>query len=392
MSESFPTPTPEQELTGQIGRTGQPPRSAWIEIDLAQLRRNFALVRQEMPPGVRLLAVVKDGAYGHGMLAVARAALEAGAAGLVVNTLTEAMELRGADVTAPILTVGERHPDELPFCVEYGLTVSVGDSAIACHLNQLCLQAGQCLPVHLKIDTGMSRFGFRWTDAGSAASQIKGLPGLVLEGGMSHFAMSDETDKSFARLQLARFREALDAIRQQGVNLRTVHLCNSGGYLDLPEAHFDAVRLGILPLGVHPSAVCRRIPGLRPVMSVKARLVVVRNLEPGDSYGYGMRYRAEQSRRIAIIPVGYGDGYPRLRNSGHVLVQGRRAPIIGGVAMDALAADVTDIPAAQQWDEAVLQGMQGQEEISAHDIARWGGTVSYDILAGWRSRLPRLWV
>jgi alanine racemase len=309
-----------------------------------------------------------------------------------VNTLQEGIALRNAGLTIPILVVGERHPDELPFCIQHGLTVSVGDLRIARLLDRLAQEARCCVPVHLKVDTGMSRFGIRWDTAADAATEIRRLPGLVLEGMMSHFAMSDEADKAFALQQLSRFEQVLAALTARQVRLRYRHLCNTGGFLDLPQAHFDLVRLGILPLGVYPSQVCRRILGLQPAMTVKAKLVTVRTLQPGDTYGYGMRYQAASPRRIGVLPVGYGDGYPRLRNEGAVLVRGKRAPIIGGVAMDAIGVDLTDIPEARLWDEAVLMGRQGVEEISAHDIAQWGRSVSYDVLAGWRARLPRIQV
>ncbi len=371
-------------------RTGRAPRPAWIEIDVARLRRNFAFINRDKPGGVSLLSVVKDNAYGHGAELVAREAVAAGAVMLGVNTLEEGIALRSAGLTVPVLIVGERHPDELPFCLQHGLTVSVGELRIARALDRLAREAGCCVPVHAKVDTGMSRFGFRWDAAAETILEIRRLPGLVLEGVMSHFAMSDEADKSFAREQLARFEEVLETLAGRKLRLRYRHLCNTGGFLDLPQAHFDLVRLGILPLGVYPSQVCRRIPGIQPVMSLKAKLVTVRTLQPGDTYGYGMRYRADSPRRIGVLPLGYGDGYPRLRNEGSVLVRGQRAPIIGGVAMDAIGVGLMDIPEAQPGDEAVLLGRQGGEEISAHDIAGWGHTVSYDLLAGWRARLPRI--
>jgi len=152
------------------------------------------------------------------------------------------------------------------------------------------------------------------------------------------------------------------------------------------------VRIGILPLGVYPSKVCRRISGLLPVMSVKTRLAAIKEIEPGDTVGYGMRYRAESPRTIAVLPIGYGDGFPRLRNTGYVLVQGQRAPIIGGNAMDAMMIDITDIPATKLWDEVVIMGKQDNEEISVHDLAIWGGTVSYDIMTRWSVRMPRVYM
>ena len=209
---------------------------------------------------------------------------------------------------------------------------------------------------------------------------------------MSHFSQSDERDKGYAKLQHGRFLGVLEAMEATHLPVRYRHICNSGGFLDLPQAHHDMVRIGILPLGVFPSQVCRRIEGIQPVMTVKTRVSGIRTLRPGECVGYGMHYRATETRRIAVLPVGYGDGYPRLRNNGHALIAGRRAPVIGGNAMDATMVDITDIPEAGMWSEAVLMGRQGNEEITAHEVAQWKGTVTYEVLVAWRSRLPRVYL
>jgi alanine racemase len=201
--------------------------------------------------------------------------------------------------------------------------------------------------------------------------------------------MSDEVDKTFARLQLSRFNEAVAKLRAAGISPRYRHICNSGGFLDLPEAHFERVRTGILPLGIFPSRACRRIDGIRPVMSIKARLASIKELEPGDHVGYGMRFTAESRMRSGVIPVGYGVGYPRVRNQGHVLIRGKRAPIIGGVSMDAIAVNLTSIPEANLWDEVTLLGSCGEEEITIHDLAALGNTVSYDAMVRLSPRLSR---
>ncbi|MFM1941334.1 MAG: putative alanine racemase [Verrucomicrobiota bacterium] len=366
------------------------PRPAWIEINLSRLHTNLQIIRQHLPENVQWLAVVKDDAYGHGLLRMARACLNAGASFLGVSTLSEGAELRNAGIDAPILLLGERHPDELPFCLEYRLRVSLGDLTLAPLLNNLTTRAGLVTPIHLKINTGMGRFGVHWNEAGEAATLLKRLPGLLLEGTMSHFSMSDEADKSFAHEQIAHFKSALAAIQATQTKPGLRHLCNTGGFLDLPQARFDMVRLGVLPTGVYPSLTCQRLPGLQPVMSLKARIIATRTLQPGDVYGYGLRYRAPSQRHIGILPLGYGDGYPRLRNTGHVLIRGQPAPIIGGVSMDAIGIDLTDIPGAATGDEAVLMGEQGPATISARDIAAWGKTVCYDSLTSWRHRLPRI--
>jgi len=173
------------------------------------------------------------------------------------------------------------------------------------------------------------------------------------------------------------------------VPVKLRHCCNSGGFLDLPQAHLDMVRTGILMHGVFPSTVCRRIPGIEPVMSVKARIAAIQTLRPGEVVGYGMRYTASSQRRIAILPIGYGDGFPRVRNEGGAIIHGRRAPLVGGVAMDAITVDVTDIPEARMWDEAVIMGQQGKEEITVRDVAVLKKTVTYDVLTNWRLRLRR---
>ena len=369
-----------------------PRRPAWVEIDRQRLRRNFDIIFRDKPAGLKVLSVVKDQAYGHGAVAVARAAIEAGASFLGVVTLDEAIELRENGIEAPILLFGERMPEELPVCVQYRLTCCVNDRATAEELAGLVRQQNRAVPVHVEIDTGMSRYGIRWERAAAVVRDIAATPGLVVEGIMSHFAQSDESDKSYAMLQLERFRHVLSELEKSGLRIPIRHMCNTGGYLDLPMAHFDMVRMGILPLGVYPSQVCRRIPGLEPVMSVKTRIAAIRDIREGDKVGYGMRYTAPGPRRIAILPLGYGDGYPRVRNAGHVLIHGRRASIVGGNAMDAMMVDVTDIPGVQPWDEVVIMGRQGEEEISVHEIARLKGSVSYDILAGWRWRLPRVYL
>lgn len=237
----------------------------------------------------------------------------------------------------------------------------------------------------------MSRYGLRWNQAYHFITSIAANPSFILEGIFTHFAMSDESDKTYAMLQLQRFNELLEEMDKLKINIPLRHACNTGGFLDLPMAYFDMVRIGILPLGVYPSKVCRRIPGLKPAMAVKTRVAAIRQLEKGDKVGYGMRYTAESPHRIAILPIGYGDGYPRVRNKGHVLIHGKRAPIIGGNAMDAMMVDISRIAACRQWDEVVIMGKQGDEEISVHDIAELKGSVSYDILNGWRHRLPRIY-
>ncbi|HOB32902.1 MAG TPA: alanine racemase, partial [Verrucomicrobiota bacterium] len=350
----------------EFGSTDFPLRPAWVEIDLARLRRNLQLIRADLPSSVRLLAVVKDEAYGHGAVDVARIAIEEGASYLGLSTLEEALTLRAAGITAPMLLLGERQEAELPWCIEYDLTVCVNEATTVRKLARLAAEAGKRVPVHVKVNTGMSRYGVRWDEALPLIELITAEKSLLLEGVMTHFAQSDEADKSFANLQISRFDEVMRGFSSRGRARPLQHLCNSGGFLDLPHAHRDMVRVGILMYGIFPSTVCRRIPGIEPVMSVRARIASIQKLKPGEVVGYGMRYTAASERRIAVLPVGYGDGFPRVRNQGAVLIHGKRAPLVGGIAMDALMVDITDIPEAQMWDEAVIMGRQGAEEITVH--------------------------
>ena len=366
-----------------------PLRPAWVEIDLARLRNNLRLIRGDLPRAVNLLAVVKDEAYGHGALDVARIAIEEGAWGFGLSTLEEAMTLRDAGITAPLLLLGERQEAELPWCVAHNLTVCVNEPCAVRALAKIAADFGKQVPVHVKIHTGMSRYGVRWDEALPLIEQIVAEKSLSLEGVMTHFSQSDETEKAFANLQFARFNDVLHELAQRKISVKLRHACNSGGFLDLPHTHLDMVRVGILLYGVFPSLVCRTIPGIEPVMSVKAKIAAIQRLKPGEVVGYGMRYTATSERRIAILPIGYGDGFPRVRNEGCALIHGRRAPLLGGIAMDALMVDITDIPQAQMWDEAVLMGRQGDDEITVRDIAKLKNSVTYDVLTNWRLRLRR---
>src|SRR5882724_1170852 len=366
-----------------------PVRPAWTEIDLGKLRRNLQLIRGDLPKHVRLMAVVKDEAYGHGALDVARVAVEEGAWGFGLSTLEEAMTLRDAGITAPLLLLGERRETELEWCVAHNLTVCVNEPHNVRALAKIAANFGKQIPVHVKIHTGMSRYGIRWDEALPLIEQVVSEKSLSLEGVMTHFSQSDEIDKTFANLQFSRFNEVLRAMEQRKISVKLRHTCNSGGFLDLPHAHLEMVRVGVLLYGVFPSQVCRQIPGIEPVMSVKARIAAIQKLKPGEVVGYGMRYTAASERRIAILPIGYGDGFPRVRNEGCALIHGQRAPLLGGIAIDALMVDITDIPQAQMWDEAVIMGRQGHEEITVRDIAKLKNSVTYDVLTSWRLRLRR---
>lgn len=366
-------------------------RNAWVEIDTVQLAQNFAIIDRYAPAQLKRLCVVKDNAYGHGAITTARLALAHGYCYLAVETINEAYELRQDDIQAPILLFGEASLEELEACVAFNITPCINSAYRAKQLNDLLLQADKTLSVHVEVDTGMSRWGISDTQAVEWITTLAtDYSHLRLEGVMSHFAMSDEADKSFAMHQLARFNQVIQHPDVEALELPYIHMSNTGGLLDLHDAHFTMVRTGILPFGIYPSLVCNQYPGLKPVMSVKAKVMTLRDLSVGDRVGYGMHFTATHPMKIAVLPIGYGDGYPRVRNNGYVLIKGSQCPVVGGNAMDAMMVDVTHLPQVALEDEVVLMGQQGQQYIGPRDLVPWKQTVCYEILTNWRSRLPRI--
>lgn len=377
-------------MTKSPANTELPRRSGWVEINTEILRNNFQLILKDKPESLKFLSVVKDEAYGHGVIRVAKMAEQAGACAMGVTNLEEACQLRSGGIRVPILMFGEMRRDEMPYCHELGVIPTIHRIEDAEYLNTISGKWGVVSPVELEVETGMGRYGVRWDEFEQFAQHVHSFKNLKIGGIYTHFAMSDELDKSFAREQLKRFGMVRKSVMESGITKLDFHTCNTGGYLDIPEAHFDRVRLGILPLGVWPSKVCRRIDGIKPAMSVRARLATVRELKQGDNAGYGLRFRAPKAMKLGVIPVGYGDGYPRVRNEGHVLIHGKAAPIIGGNAMDTTLVNLDGIPEAHQWDRVTLMGEDGDASITAHDLAGWKKTVSYEVMSGWRSRLPRI--
>lgn len=373
-------------------------RSAWVEIDHGQLRENFSIIEKHAPKHCQRLCVVKDNAYGHGSVLMAKEAIRAGYSYLSVETIGEAVTLRENNITAPILLFGAPSIEEMRAALCLDMTVCINSieqaqTYIACikkHFAQTPQTQLVPKPVHIEVDTGMSRWGVRWTEALPVLNYLHSQAEyLALEGIMSHFAMSDEADKSYALLQLSRFESVLEQLEEAGISIPLVHMSNTGGVLDLPSAHFTMVRTGILPSGVYPSLVCNQYPGLRPVLSVKCKITTLRQLKVGDKVGYGMHFTAEKPMQIAVLPIGYGDGYPRVRNNGYVLIHGTKCPTVGGNAMDAMMVDVSHLPDVALDDEVVLMGGQGEQWIDPRDLVPWKKTVCYEILTGWRARLPR---
>lgn len=366
-------------------------RCAWVTVDLDAIRHNVQMLRRRAP-GRTLFAVVKADGYGHGAVAVARAALGAGAERLAVYTCDEGVVLRRAGIRAPILVMGYLAPGEARTVVEASLTPTVVSVQQALALKAAAREAGQRVPVHLKVDTGMGRAGVKRDEVVRLAQCVTALEPLEIEGVYTHFATADEPDQTFLREQLRVFLGALDDLAQAGIGVRLRHAANSAATLAFDAAQLDAVRCGIAMYGLRPSSTCGGDAGLRPALALRALVVRLFALQPGESVGYGRTFVAERPTRVALVTVGYGDGLSRaLSNRGVALVRGQRVPIVGRVSMDQCTLDVTALPEVAVGDEVVFIGRQGEGEITADEVADLLGTINYEVVTALSPRLPRLY-
>jgi len=360
----------------------------WAEIDLDAITDNVKAFRRYVGPRVEIFAVVKDNAYGHGAVPVARAALEAGATRLAVNRAIEGQELRRGGIGAPVLVMGYTPPPGAEMIAERRLTPSVVTSEFAQALAGQATARGATISVHVKVDTGMSRYGLLPHEVLDFLRFLATLPSLRLEGLFTHFATADALDQSHVRQQLAVLSEVVGAVRAAGFVVPFVHAANSAAMMRLPEAHFDAVRPGVAMYGLDPSEEWPPIFPIRPALTLKSRVSRLRVLPAGSAVSYGRTWIAQQPFRAALVPIGYGDGYHRiLSNRASVLIDGQRAPICGRVCMDQFVVDVTHIEGVQQDDEVVLVGSQGGERIRAEEVAKLAGTIVQEVTT---SLLPRV--
>lgn len=357
------------------------------QVDLAALRRNVGRIRQALPVGTGLMAVVKADAYGHGMEQVAKAALQAGAEQLAVALVEEGVRLRTAGVVAPILVLGASTGQEVAAGVAAGLTLTVCDTPMVRAVEEAAAQAGVCAQVHLKVDTGMGRIGARTEEEIRAVVEaLDSCAHVRLSGAFTHFADADGADMAFTRQQLARF-QALTACLPEGI---VRHCANSAAIHRLPEAAMDMVRLGISMYGYPP--VETDIP-LEMVMDWRTQVTFVKDMRPGDTVSYGCTFVADRPMRVATVACGYGDGYHRAASGkAQVIIHGRRARVLGRICMDQMMVDVTDIPQAAPGDVVTLMGRDGDACITAEEIAAWAGTISYEVLLAATGRVCRVWL
>lgn len=367
-----------------------PPARALIDLDA--LRHNLDQARTRLAPACAILAVVKADAYGHGAVAVSRALLRMGVAALGVATLPEGVILREAGITAPILVLGALLPHQHADLVAYRLTPVIHDRHAAAALADYAAAKALSLPVHVKIETGMGRLGLPPDEALPLLQSGCFERGLRLEGLMTHLADADGDDPAHTQAQITRFRAVLDRLGTAGHRPPLIHAANSAAILRYPEAHFTAVRPGLMLYGYHTLPALPSGVTLKPALTLAATVVHVRTLKPGESASYNRSFVAQRPTRIAVLPIGYADGYSRgLSGRGSVLIHGRRAPVCGKVCMDMTLVDVTDVPEAKTGDEAILIGRQGNEAITAADLADQLGAIPYEVLCAIGPRVPRLY-
>lgn len=366
-------------------------RPTVVEISLARLADNLRAIEAAVRPAA-VMPIVKANAYGHGLVPVARHLVSLGARSLGVAFLEEAVALRETGITVPILVMGGIFGDQIPVFLRHGLTMTASSIDKLEQIDQAAGQVGVTATVHLKIDTGMERIGVHYYNARGLLERASECRRTVVEGIYSHFANADAADLTSARLQLARFLEVLEWYDKQGVKPPVRHMANSGAVLQLPESHLDMVRPGILLYGVYPSAEVRKTIAVQPALSLRSRVVYFKVVTPGHPVSYGSTWQSDHPVRVVTVPVGYGDGYFRaLSNVAHVLIRGKKYPVVGRVCMDQIMVNL-EWETAYNGDVVTLLGADGGERITCEDLAEWAGTIPYEVLTNINTRVPRLYV
>jgi alanine racemase len=374
--------------------------TTWIEVSRGAVRHNIALFRELLTPGTALMAVVKANAYGHGLEQVAAVCADAGVEMLGVHTAGEVAALRRSGIALPIMVMGYLTPTQIAQVVDPDVHVLLSSSEVLAALAAHARRLGVALPVHVKVDTGTHRQGVDPVDAAAIAESARAA-GLAVAGVATHFAnIEDTTDHSYAYLQLSRFRETVAAVNERVGPVRWVHAACSAAALLFREADFGMVRVGISLYGHWPSKETylswllehgRDGVKLEPALTWHARVGQVKGVEAGAPIGYGLTYRTTRPSRIAVLPVGYAEGYPRaLSSRGRVLLHGRTGRVAGRVCMNIVMVDVTDIPGVQGGDVATLIGRDGEERVTVEELGENAGTINYEILARLSPTLPRV--
>ena len=372
----------------EIEERGHP---VWAEIDLSAVRHNIGVLRK-VASGAEVMGVVKGYAYGHGNPECANAMLEGGATRLGVARVAEALHLREAGVQAPIHVFTEPPPQAAVALVDNNLTAAVYTEPFAVALSEAAVAAGRKVPVHVKLDTGMHRVGLLSDDVPAAIEKIAALPGLDIEGIWSHLAVADIPDHPFTRKQLELFSELVARIESAGIGVRYRHIANSAATLATAESHYDLVRCGIASFGLWPGSALEGAADLKPALALKARVNMKKQVQAGEAVSYGLRYEVERDGRVVTVPAGYADGYDRrLSGRADLLISGKRYKVSGTVCMDQFMVDVGD-DAIEVGDIATLVGRDGEEIVTAEELAEHIGTINYEVTTRIPSRVPRIYL
>lgn len=365
-------------------------RPTWAEVDLSAIRRNILALKSHLKlPSTRFCAVVKADGYGHGAVAVASEAMRAGADYLAVSILDEALNLRAAGLTMPILILGPTPAAQAHLVTENGLTQTICNMDQARALSASSESQSLLARVHLKVDTGMGRLGVQPSEAADFAAAVEALPNLFVEGIYTHFATSDCRDKTYAGNQLSTFQASLAAVRERGLDIPIKHCANSAAFLDMPEAQMDMVRVGIVMYGLWPSEETGRPVDLTPAMRFKTRISMLKEVPAGTAISYGCTYVTDRPTVIATLPVGYADGWTRmLSGRAKVFVAGRKVPLVGRICMDQSMADVTGVAGLSEGDEVLLFG---GPDLPVEEVAGALGTINYELICILSARVPRVY-
>ncbi len=364
-------------------------RPAFLEVDLDRLSFNITNIRKKIGKKVEFMAVVKADGYGHGAYQVAKTALRSGVDCLGVAVLEEGVELREKGIKGKIVNLYPELPGREKYVIEYDIEQVITDYDFALSLSRQARKKGKIAKVYVEVDTGLGRYGLASEETAKLAKRICDLGNIKLEGIISQFSNSDGKDKSFAKQQLSIFTKTIHHLESSGYKIPKKSIANSGAVLDIPESYFNQVRVGHLLYGLYPSEETSESIKVKPILEWKSRIMFIKEVEKNVPLGYGRTYYTKEKSKIATVPLGYADGYSRLlSNRAEVLVGGKRLPVVGRVCMDAFMVDITSLPDTEVGDEVVLVGKRGKEEISAHDLGKWTGTFSYEILTRIGKRVP----
>jgi alanine racemase len=365
--------------------------TTYATIDCTALGHNLSRLQTRLHPDCAVMAVVKANAYGHGAVGISRALVKLGISKLAVASVQEGVALRDAGITADIVVLADLFDDQCENLLANRLTPVITDQRLLPILAKTAETRKDPFPIHLKIDTGMGRLGFSPAEFVKILDALPAWKSLSVEGLMTHLADSDGEDVGHTERQLELFRSLLDECKRRGMTVPAIHAANSAALIRFPHSHFSLVRPGIALYGYHTLPHAVHYSELKPILSLHSTVLQLRTVKPGESVSYNRTFVAKKPSTIAVLPVGYADGYSRkLSNRGFVLIRGRRAPIVGLVCMDMTMVDVTGIEPVRVGDPVTLIGADGQDAIWADEIAQWSGTIPYEVLCAIGPRIPRV--